>query len=1027
MTLPHHPHMTGDIVTVEVAANTNGQALNVWVLDVSYDAAVLVYQSISTSSLFAPAVVNSDILGLVSLSTSGMKSTTDASEVTGSDIDVLTMTFKVISSISTGTHSSAIGLSVTQMVNEFSIPFANDVTGQVNDERGGAQSLGQITVRELGYAGVFSYASVNELVNVGPLSGTVSSSVLNSIAIHDDTDEGNEDVSSSVSCHFEDISVASDVAWLSEDCVLIVNGTHSSGAEAVRVVVSLEEVMSTAATFRVWFPSAIALDVSDDILGAIVPHPDMVGAAETLDLAIRLDDTCSIRYQKAELRAYATFSTGGGMSTNVDVDVTNLVSFVSSSSTVASVDMNGDSSNLPVLQGHTPGIAEVSVVLYGGEHESVSLESAISSVQVSLETPAVVEDLTVVVFTGASWIESVGNVGLSDQGKTMVQLQHELSAEGDTAWVAIYANFDDGTFEDVSSESMLVSLRPSSISVAEASVDGSKGLIVEVGAVTVCYPAIEASWSLCGVSIADGSGVVMLDMPDAVRVSVVTSSDRIAKSGDGATLAPFSIPISVSLSVMVTFDDDSSKDFSSDARTAFEVVSDGSEALVEFGSSNSLTVLPSADLADISALAQVFVSFPGVFDLNATASVSVVKFMSLSLMTRPYPSVGGFTNDVTVLRLVSCSGVYQRLEARAEGMLSDGTQQTSANFYKRVLFDSSDASVADFTSAPSWSSIKRGLVAFQSGDTTITGSFGGLSASMDISVVNDEAQIDGLNLANDIGASGTLSGVVGITDNIKVTASFDDGTSIALSASGQTSSSWLSPSSLLTFSSAVESAISVSSEGIVKLQSNHYAAIELSATDKCGSGSTASRMVYANLEAEDHDVDLGSEIGAAFGTLNLGESFDVEVRVQGSSNYDVTAFQVVLTFDSSVIRVLSDTACVQGSDWSSSFECTTNDPVNEVQVIGSCGLSPSSGCGSKGRLAVATITFTTIAAGMTEITGDIIKIKDDNTMTQDLPIFAGADTLVVSDGGRRSLLGPSAVIHTTIRDTAVTHRRSARI
>ena len=172
-------------------------------------------------------------------------------------------------------------------------------------------------------------------------------------------------------------------------------------------------------------------------------------------------------------------------------------------------------------------------------------------------------------------------------------------------------------------------------------------------------------------------------------------------------------------------------------------------------------------------------------------------------------------------------------------------------------------------------------------------------------------------------------------------------------------------------------------------------------------------------------VDLGSEIGAAFGTLNLGESFDVEVRVQGSSSYDVTAFQVVLTFDSSVIRVLSDTACVQGSDWSSSFECTTNDPVNEVQVIGSCGLSPSSGCGSKGRLAVATITFTTIAAGVTEITGDIIKIKDDNTMTQDLPIFAGADTLVVSDGGRRSLLGPSPVIHTAIRDTAVTHRRSA--
>ena len=72
-----------------------------------------------------------------------------------------------------------------------------------------------------------------------------------------------------------------------------------------------------------------------------------------------------------------------------------------------------------------------------------------------------------------------------------------------------------------------------------------------------------------------------------------------------------------------------------------------------------------------------------------------------------------------------------------------------------------------------------------------------------------------------------------------------------------------------------------------------------------------------------------------------------------------------------------------------------NDPVNEVQVIGST-VCPHPWLGSKGRLAVATITFTTIAAGMTEITGDIIKIKDDNTMTQDLPIFAGADALVAS-------------------------------
>ena len=33
-TLPHYPHRTGDMIEVEIAANTDEQALNVWVVDV---------------------------------------------------------------------------------------------------------------------------------------------------------------------------------------------------------------------------------------------------------------------------------------------------------------------------------------------------------------------------------------------------------------------------------------------------------------------------------------------------------------------------------------------------------------------------------------------------------------------------------------------------------------------------------------------------------------------------------------------------------------------------------------------------------------------------------------------------------------------------------------------------------------------------------------------------------------------------------------------------------------------------------
>merc|ERR1711965_409285 len=105
-----------------------------------------------------------------------------------------------------------------------------------------------------------------------------------------------------------------------------------------------------------------------------------------------------------------------------------------------------------------------------------------------------------------------------------------------------------------------------------------------------------------------------------------------------------------------------------------------------------------------------------------------------------------------------------------------------------------------------------------------------------------------------------------------VTATFEDETTIAISTSGETSSSWLSPSSLLSFSSAVEAAVTVSSEGVLSLQGNYHDVVQLTASDTCGSGTTATRNIYANLDAEYHDVDLGSKTGAPFGSaLNVGD------------------------------------------------------------------------------------------------------------------------------------------------------------
>ena len=80
---PHHPLLAGETLTVDISAFTNGQDLSVWVLEVAYDPAVLTYQSTSTDSAYTPAVVVVDAAaGTVSMSTSGLKSSTSVSDVT---------------------------------------------------------------------------------------------------------------------------------------------------------------------------------------------------------------------------------------------------------------------------------------------------------------------------------------------------------------------------------------------------------------------------------------------------------------------------------------------------------------------------------------------------------------------------------------------------------------------------------------------------------------------------------------------------------------------------------------------------------------------------------------------------------------------------------------------------------------------------------------------------------------------------------------------------------------------------------
>ena len=847
------------------------------------------------------------------------------------------------------------------------------------------------------------------------------------------------------------------------------------GSSSVAAGLPGASAANATAVFRVWFPSFVALNVSSSRLGVVLPlslagdggDDDAAAAAAAAAMA---DESGAVlaayanttrcpagpRFQRLRLSARATFTTAatlteaaaaaqaaasgaalGGEVGAWEVDVSALVAFSSSDPSVLAVrglGARGVGNGSALVAFASPALVAAAAAAEAGEVAVIGVAGSPALVTVSDGVPASpassfpsrVTRLDVVVVSGAAWGGDaaggdLGTVGLGEVVAPLLRLEHALTSEGAEAMVAAYAHFEDGTWEDVSTE-LVVSSESASLGVTAVPAGSSEdddgvsgvgtvsGVVVEVGALSLCGRVVVARWAVCGggggtaaaaaaVVAAEGRGLVFLDMPAAVSVTVAPSSDKLAAAGDGASLAPFSTATSVSLIVTVGFDDGSVKDFSNDARCAFSVsASDGgaSAALVELaaagGGANVVTVRSGAIVGVGPNVAVLEVSFPGAFPgLTGSASVAVVALASVEISTLPYPAVAGWSRgDVAALARVACTGVYQRLEARASGTLTDGTARADAAFYSRTTFAATGGAVL---------SAGRVLAPPAAGRITLTATFGGLHASVNVSVSDAATEVTGLSIANDVGSpAGTLSGLAGgAKDVLAVTAAFSDGTALTVASSGQASSAWLQPSSFLAFASSAPVALAVSGEGVVTLGANHPTVVSLTASDACGSGVTAVMGVSANLAPAYLDIDLGFTSGPALGAapLAVGGYRALAVRVQASATLDLTLFQVVLSFDATKIVVAAESDCSVGTGWASSFECTVNDPVSEVLLAGSCGLLPSSGCKAKGLLTLATVTFTAVGEGDVAFTGRIVKLKDDGATVADVDMVAGAASLTI--------------------------------
>mmetsp|Transcript_24416 Transcript_24416/g.66299 ORF Transcript_24416/g.66299 Transcript_24416/m.66299 type:complete len:670 (-) Transcript_24416:375-2384(-) len=215
---------------------------------------------------------------------------------------------------------------------------------------------------------------------------------------------------------------------------------------------------------------------------------------------------------------------------------------------------------------------------------------------------------------------------------------------------------------------------------------------------------------------------------------------------------------------------------------------------------------------------------------------------------------------------------------------------------------------------------------------------------------------------------------------------------------------WIPIPDLVTFASAVEAAISISGEGVLTLRGNYPEGVTLTVSKACDASQLTTNSLYANLWPRPKDVDLGQPDNLYEEPLRAnGDTLSVQVRIHADNV--MTTFQVILDFDDTKLRA---TSCTQGSGWPGDFECTLNDPANQVAFIGNKVDSTTSGT----NVIVADIDFDVLDASATAtMSGTIVKLiqldangNEDNANDGE-PIVAGEVTVILAGGtGRRRAL-----------------------
>lgn len=136
-------------------------------------------------------------------------------------------------------------------------------------------------------------------------------------------------------------------------------------------------------------------------------------------------------------------------------------------------------------------------------------------------------------------------------------------------------------------------------------------------------------------------------------------------------------------------------------------------------------------------------------------------------------------------------------------------------------------------------------------------------------------------------------------------------------------------------------------------------------------------QVYANLEPDTLDVDIGEQYGTQFqkqtnplsvapAPLAMGDTFAMQIVIN-SLGKSLQAFQIEVSFDDTILIVEREESCIPGSDWPdpTTFVCAVNLPDQTDRVIiNAQDIFTTASSLQKLRVEIAKIDFLIVGSGM---------------------------------------------------------------